>query len=92
MMLILPIHEFGLYVSWDISCHAFLVCSVSVRNQLVALSELPCQLLAVSPLLHLRFSLSLNFSILIMMCLGVGLFGFILIGLLEVAWLYPPPS
>ena len=58
-----------------------------LRNQVLALSGLPCMLLPVSPLLPLRFSLSWNFAILIMMCLEVGLFGFLLIGTLCVSWI-----
>ena len=43
-----------------------------LRSQLLALSELPCMLPLVSPLLPFRFSLSWNFAILIMMWLAVA--------------------
>ena len=60
-----------------------------LRSQLLTLSGLPCMLLPVSPLLLLRFSLlSFNFAILIMMCLAVGLFGFLLIVILCASWTY----
>ncbi|KAF6099747.1 hypothetical protein HJG60_011485 [Phyllostomus discolor] len=44
-------------------------------------------LLPVSPLLPFILSFSWNFAILIMMCLEVGLFGFLLIGTLCVSWI-----
>ena len=39
------------------------------------------------PLLPLRFSLSWNFAVLIMICLEVDLFGFLLIGTVCVSWI-----
>ena len=53
-----------------------------MRSQLLTLLGLPCMLLPVSPLLPLRFSLSWNVAILIMVGLEVGFFGFLLIGTL----------
>ena len=48
---------------------------------------LTCMLLPVCLLPPLRFSLSWNFAILIMMCLGVDLFGFLLIWHLSASWI-----
>ena len=58
-----------------------------LRNQLLVLLGLPCVLLPVSPLVPLKFSLSCNFAILIMMCLAVGLFGFLFIQTLCASWI-----
>ena len=63
-----------------------------LRSQLLVLCGLSCMLPPVSPLLPLRFSLSWNFAIIIIMCLEVGLFGFLLIGTVCVhrsVWLFP---
>ena len=41
---------------------------------------------------YLTISFSWNFAILIMMCLEVGLFGFLLIGMRSVSWIFVPFS
>ena len=56
-----------------------------LRSQLLALSELPCISSSFSLAVFKILSLYFNFAILIM-CLGVGLFGFILIGTLCASW------
>ncbi|KAF6109647.1 hypothetical protein HJG60_010885 [Phyllostomus discolor] len=58
-----------------------------LRSQVLVLSGLPYILLPVSPFLTLRFSLSCNFAILIMICLRVSLFGLPLNGTLCVSWI-----
>ena len=53
-----------------------------MRSQLLVLLGLPCLLLPVSPDAFKILSLSWNFAVLIMMCLEVGLFGFLFLGTL----------
>ena len=60
------------------TCHSLLSCKVSQKSLLIALWECPCTWLFL--LVPLEFDL--NFAILIMICLAVGLFGFILSGTL----------
>ena len=62
----------------NISCHSLLFCKVSGKNQLIALWGFPCMWFFLFLFLPLEFSRNfLTFAILIMICLGVGLFGFI---------------
>ena len=66
-----------LFITLDTSHQSLLVCKVSVEKSSDSLMGAPLQITAFKSL-----SLSLNFCLLIMMCLGVGLFGFILFGTL----------
>ena len=59
-----------------------------LRNQLLVLSGGPLVCYFLFLPCCLLFSLSWNFAILIMMCLSVGLFGFVLLGTLFVSWIW----
>ena len=73
---------FGIFLAIPFWLIVFLL-----RSQLLAIWGLPCMLLPVFFLAAFKvLSLSLNFAILVMMCLGVGLFGFILTGTLCASW------
>ena len=71
------------FMTWNTSCQPLLACKVSFDKSADSLMGTPLQVtvsfcLAASKIL----SLSLIFGILIMMCLGAGLFGSILFGTL----------
>ena len=77
-----------LFIILNISCQFLLVCKVSVEKSADSLMEAPWQItncfsLAVFKILYL----SLTFCVLIMICLCMGLFGFILFGTLFASWI-----
>ena len=75
------------FITLNIFYHSLLAYSVSVEKSAEILIGTP---LYITDFLSFAafevLSLSLNFAILIMMCLGMGLFRFILIGILCASW------
>ena len=76
------------FCTLNVLCHSFLGCSLLLHNQLIAFWGIVpwymalCFSLAAFKILFL----SLTFAILIMICLTVGLFGFMLFGILSVSY------
>ena len=73
-----------LFITLNTSCQSFLACKFLLRNQLTVIWGLLCRYISVAAFKIL--SLSLTFGILIMICLGVGLCGSILFGILCTSW------
>ena len=76
------------FSTWNISCHSFLAWNVANEKSATRLIDgfyyvTSCFSLAAFKILFLSW----NFAILIMMCLEVCLFGFLLIGTLCVSWI-----
>ena len=70
-----------LFITWNISCHSLLVCSVSVKKSAASLFGTHLCVNSYFSLAAFKIlSLPINLGILIMMCLGVCFLGFILIG------------
>ena len=70
-----------------LAIHSLLACSVSVEKSAASLIIAPLYVTSCFYLVSFKIlSLSLNFDILIMMCLGVDLFGFMLIWTLCASW------
>ena len=69
-------------ITWNIICHSPLDWSVSIENLVSKLIRAPLYVTSCFSLAAFKIlSLSWNFAILFMMCLAVGLFGFLLLGL-----------
>ena len=65
------------------SCHSLLACRVSAERSADNLMGVPLYMILCFSIVAVRIlSLSLTFAILIITCLGVGLFGFIFFGTL----------
>ena len=78
-----------LFITWNMSCHSLLASSVSIEKSAASHIGAPLYVTSCFSLAAFRIlSLSWNFAILIMMCLEVGLFGFLLIGTLCVSWIF----
>ena len=76
------LQAFGFF-TWNISCHFLLAWSISIEKSVANLIEAPLYVTSYFSLAAFKIlSLSWNFAILIMMCLVVGLFGFLLLGTL----------
>ena len=70
-------------ITWIIFCHSLLAWSVSIEKSVANLIGAPLSVTSYFSLGAFKIlSLSWNFAILIMMCLAVGLFGFLLLGTL----------
>ena len=71
-----------LFITWNISCHFLLAWSISIEKSAASLIGAHSYVTFCFSLAALKIlSLSWNFAILIVMCLEVGLFGYLLIGL-----------
>ena len=70
----------------NISCQPLLACKVSFQKSPDSLMGTPYRELTTFLLLLLRFSLSLSFGFLIMMCHGVGLLASIMFGTFCASW------
>ena len=68
------------FVTWNIYCHSLLAHSVSVEKSAASLIGAPLYVTSCFSFAAFKIlSFSWHFAILIMMCLAVGLFGFLLI-------------
>ena len=75
------------FIIWNISCYSLLDWGVSIDKSAANLIGVPLYVTSCFSLAAFRIlSLSLNFAILIVMCFGVGLFWFLLIGTLSASW------
>ena len=75
------------FVTLNISCHSFLACRTSIEKSNDSLMGVPLYVICHFSLVAFNIlSLSLIFVILINMCLGVFLFGFILPGTPCASW------
>ena len=76
-----------LFMTLNVSCQSLLACKVSFEKSADSLTATPLQVILWFSLAAFQIlSLSLTFCILIMMCLGVGLFTSILFGILCASW------
>ena len=70
-------------------CHCLLAWSVSIEKSVANVIGSPLYVTSCFSLAPFKvLSLYWNFAILIMTCLGIGLFGFLLFGTLCVSWIY----
>ena len=76
-----------LFITLNTSCQYLLACKVSFEKSADSLMGILLQVTNYFSFAAFKIlSLSLTFGILIMMCLAVGLFGFILFGTLSTSW------
>ena len=75
-------------ITWNIFCHSLLAWSISIEKSAAGFIRAPLYVTSCFSLAAFKIlSLSWKFAVLIMMCLGVGLFGFLLIGTLCHSWI-----
>ena len=78
-----------LFLTLNVSCQSLQACKVSVEKLADSLMGAHFQVTNCFSLSAFKIlSLSLKFGILIMMCLDLGLFGFILFGIICASWTY----
>ena len=81
--------SFFLFITLSMSCHFLLVCKVSAEESAASLKGVLLYITSYFSLPAFNvLSLSLSFDILIIMCLGVGLFGFLLCGTVWASWIW----